>query len=321
MTDTRLIELGAKNCSCFHLFERSSGLLGTSPIVVFSHSAFGCQFEISIAQKGAREIIISSDKCTKAIHFWTIFQNIEKMNMLFEGYFLHLECGDFYLDNTKTDWSDELFNELKQRKLSLYYSAAFTVGCNSFLNPLQKCSESMFSNWVLLESELDIVHSMVLYALSDIKIPVDLKCAMIVESFESMYELIKKNNPTLSIVPARIKNGEKDSKLRRILKTLIIAYGNDIFAQEANKDLDDFCQVLVNTRNRMAHIKTNCSKLYLSAEEAVLYNAKLSVLYRHILLQLLGVNYADYSNRLKEIVQAWDSWNGTLSFFLNTQWS
>lgn len=321
MTEEQFILTQQNLCTSITAIERINGLLSTTPENQFSVNFFGTNFDITVFQHGIRETTIASDRPTEADHFWSLFLCIRRLDMLFDGRFLDLHSVQFYTGEEETSWSNELFVELQRRKLEFYSSADYSLGRLSFANPIQFLSADLLQRWMDIESDLDIVHKMVLYSVSSVGLPVDLKNAFLIESFESLFELLQKKDSTLQLEPKRQMTGGIDSKLRRILKTIILKYGDDIFAEEKSKNLDDFCQVLVNSRNRIAHIKTNCPKLYLGAKESILYSVKLSVLYRHILLQLLSVNYSEYNTRISKIVHEWNSWQGTLTFFLKTKWT
>ena len=299
------------------------GLLGSHDSITINHRAFECDYTISISQNGIRTIEVKTMAPTKAQYLWMVLHDVIRLCMLFDGQFLQLESGVFYLNEEKTDWSDELVKEYCRRTLPFYTSADFTRGStNSFICALDVLSDDVLARWIDIESELEIVHPMVLYGMSNLGVPVDLKAAILIETFEPLFELIKQKHPEFSLAPEQPKpNGGKDSKLRRILESTIQKYGLDIFEKEIKKDIHSFCQVLVNSRNRMFHIKTWSEKLILSGTEAVLYAAKMSILYRRILLDLLGINYALYEEKVEEITNKWNSWNGVLNYFLAMRWT
>lgn len=323
MTENKFIELTTKKASSLKavfLFEH--GFLATVDPITINHNAFENTFTISIAQNGIRRIEIRAETATMAGTLWTILWNVARLAMLFEGEFLQLRSAEFLLDDNTTPWGDELVQEYQKRMLSFYSSADFARGCSKFANSLSVLSDELLNGWIQIEDELELVHPMVLYGMSSVNLPIDLKAAILVESFESLFELIQKYNPEFQMAPKQTKpNGEKDSKLRRILEAIIQSYGQDIFGKEKEKDLPSFCQVLTNSRNRMFHIKTKANKMFLGGSESVLYAAKLSLLYRRVLLDILGIDYTVYSERLKEIVSRWNGWNGVLDFFLATKWT
>lgn len=324
MTEDHFVELTIKEATAVSVsLVLESGLLGTHSSVTINHRAFEHDFTISVSQNGIRTIEVETGTHTKAQYLWMVLHDAIRLCMLFDGQFLKLESGVFYLNGEKTEWSDELVHEYCLRTLPFYTSADFTKGSmNSFICPLDVLSDDVMNRWIDIESELEIVHPMVLYGMSNLGVPVDLKTAILIEAFEPLFELIKKKHPELSLAPEQpITSGGKDSKLRRMLESTIQKYGLDIFEKEIEKDIHSFCQVLVNSRNRMFHIKTRSAKLFLGGKESVLYAAKLSILYRTILLDLMGLSYALYEGKVKENIRSWDSWNGVLDFFLATSWT
>lgn len=323
MTENKFIELTTKKASSLKavfLFEH--GFLATVDPITINHNAFENTFTISIAQNGIRRIEIRAETATMAGTLWTILWNVARLAMLFEGEFLQLNSVEFYLDDTPTPWNNELAQECQKRILSFYSSADFTRGCSKLLDPLGMLSDELLNKWTQIEDELELVHPMALYGMSSVSIPIDLKTAILIESFEPLAELIEKYRPDLRIIPPRTrKTSKRESKLRRILENTIRCYGTDIFEKEIVSGTRPFCQVLTNSRNRMFHIKTKANKMFLGGSESVLYAAKLSLLYRRVLLDILGIDYTVYSERLKEIVSRWNGWNGVLDFFLATKWT
>ena len=54
------------------------------------------------------------------------------------------------------------------------------------------------------------------------------------------------------------------------------------------------------------HIKRNSEKDVIAGMDILLYAVKMSLLYRRVLLDLLGVDYQIYSQNLKRIVTVWE---------------
>ena len=171
---------------------------------------------------------------------------------------------------------------------------------NKLIDFSKVLSEQLFSKWHRLQVELDIVHKMVLYCLSSVQIPIDMKCAFLIEAFSGVGELIegKKDNFTLP------KKERKDqSELRMRLEYIIEHYGQVVFEDERKKNIVKFTQILTNSRNRIAHIKSRQEKLYLDGKESVYYLCKLSLMYRIILFDLLGIPYEFYAGDLSKRIE------------------
>ena len=73
-----------------------------------------------------------------------------------------------------------------------------------------------------------------------------------------------------------LKPGDQTTTLKMCIDAVISKYGQDIFDEEYNVNKDKFLQTLVNTRNRIMHIKRNqLTDKFLSGSESILYLMKL----------------------------------------------
>lgn len=84
--------------------------------------------------------------------------------------------------------------------------------------------------------------------------------------------------------------------------------GKKFFRGEYQKDLEGFVQILVNSRNRIAHIKSKQNRKFLNGDESVLYLHKLSLMYRIILLDLLDIPLNRYKERLSNRIETINCW-------------
>ena len=98
------------------------------------------------------------------------------------------------------------------------------------------------------------------------------------------------------------------SVLKRNLIRTIETFGQDIFPEELKHGIDTITQIFVNSRNRIAHIKGKQKRIYLDGQESVLYAAKLSMLYRRLLLEMLKVDYNSYKKSLANASNIWYRW-------------
>lgn len=94
-------------------------------------------------------------------------------------------------------------------------------------------------------------------------------------------------------------------------------YDPFIFSEELSRNKNGFVQTLVNSRNRIAHIKTKDDRQFLDGGESVMYLVKLSFLYRVVLLNLLGVPENQYIESLKSGVQIINDNNIIKAFLSN----
>ena len=80
--------------------------------------------------------------------------------------------------------------------------------------------------------------------------------------------------------------------MKQCLNALINTYGEVIFGREqSNHEYDDLLSTLVNGRVRVMHIKTSMpASKYFDGMHSVYYMRKMSLLYRLVLLDLLGIS-------------------------------
>ena len=113
----------------------------------------------------------------------------------------------------------------------------------------------------------------------------------------------------------KLKPGNGTS-LRACFKALIKEYGEDIFEKEMEANEKEFLSTVINSRVRIMHIKRNQKIKYFNGNESVLYILKLSLLYRRILLNILGVEEQMYVDKLQKCVSRLNRWNDTLDKLL-----
>ena len=135
--------------------------------------------------------------------------------------------------------------------------------------------------------------------------PVDMKCAFLIEAFIGVGEIIQSKKSEF-VLPKR--KSREESQLGLDLKYIISHYGQEILRGEYQKDLEGFVQILVNSRNRIAHIKSKQNRKFLNGDESVLYLHKLSLMYRIILLDLLDIPLNRYKERLSNRIETINCW-------------
>jgi len=288
-----------------------SGILGGPKQIIFNTKIDGNVFTISVSQYCIRTVEITSSVAQPIENYWTVFNYLDCLLMMFDGKFIPIRLCHAIVNNGETA-SSELSKYIENR-VGLYKSADFVKGGHSsFVDYDIVLTEELFQKWLTMKSELDITHQMVLYSMADTSLPIDCKCAFLIESFEALAELVKSYNQNY-VLPT-VKKGE--SKLGKRLTSILDLYGIDIFKKELDINRDKLVEILVNSRNRIAHIKSRQEKNYLNGPESVLYAVKLSYLYRTVLLSLLDIGYSLYSVKLKKSIESWNSWNGVLDIFL-----
>lgn len=290
----------------------NNGILGGPLQCDFTITIDSILYEISIEQLGIRKTTITTDSTVDLDEMIKLFNELDMLIMLGEGQFIPIVESKIINDDivSNSDAIDLIF----EKRLKMFNSADFTIGSHStFLSFDKYVDANLFMKWVSMLKELDILHNMVLYSMADTGMTIDCKSAFLIEAFEALSELIEMYDSSFQ----RPKVNKGESKLKKYICAVIQKYGVDIFSKEMSDDLEKVIQILVNSRNRIAHIKSKQDKLYLNGSESVLYAVKMAFLYRNILLVLLGVDYRLYSNAIVNSINGWNEWNHTLDTFLD----
>ena len=271
------------------------------------------KFFIKIEQCGYRKISIKALEETSVFELYGVFTKIERLLMIFDGQFLNLENLEF-TDSSDTEKSmlKSVGNNLMHQRLT-YFKAADLVSykVDKLLEFDEVLNTDLYDKWEQLLEELDIAHQMYLYAMGDTKITVDVKCAFLIELAETLVEVLKVYTNSFQ----KLKPGNGTS-LRACVKALIKEYGEDIFEKEMEANEKEFLSTVINSRVRIMHIKRNQKIKYFNGNESVLYILKLSLLYRRILLNILGVEEQMYVDKLQKCVSRLNRWNDTLDKLL-----
>lgn len=270
-------------------------------------------FHIKVEQCGIRKISVTSDEDVSVFDLYAVFSRLERLLMLLDGTFISLS----EIQLSKSDTADENILRscevhLMKQRLAYFLSADF---CNYSINKMigfdSIITTDLFCKWERLLDELDVVHQMYLYSLSKDGMPVDIKCAFLIELAEPLVEIVKNHTALFS----SLTPGARGTSLRNCLDALITEYGREIFESELSKDYEKFLSVLVNSRVRIMHIKRNQNGKYFNGEESVLYSLKMSLLYRKILFKMMEIDEVNYQDNLKKCVSRLDKWNDTLDRF------
>ena len=264
-------------------------LLGGPHIVEFD-TTDEQKFHIKIEQCGFRMIAITSDRDTSAFDLYAILTRIERLLMLLEGVFIPL--SELKLSESDTANEKQLTsfqNNLIKGRLSYFSSADF---CNYKVDKLLEfdtiLTAELYSKWEQLLVELDLVHQVYLYFLSNSKITVDVKCAFLIELAEPLIEVVKEHTKFFS----SLTPGPRGASLKNCLDALITKYGADIFGSELASDYERFLFAMVNSRVRIMHIKREQKGVFFNGNESVLYMLKMNLLYRRIMFEVLGIDEA-----------------------------
>ena len=271
------------------------------------------KFFIKIEQFGYRKISIKASEETSVFELYGVFTKIERLLMIFDGQFLNLENLEF-TDSSDTEkrMLKSVGNNLMHQRLSYFKSSDLvSYKVDKLLEFEEVLNSDLYDKWEHLLEELDIAHQMYLYAMGDTKITVDVKCAFLIELAETLVEVLKVYTNSFQ----KLKPGNGTS-LKACVKALIEEYGKDIFEREMEANEKEFLSTVINSRVRIMHIKRNQKIKYFDGNESVLYILKLSLLYRRILLEILGVEKQVYVDKLRKCVSRLNRWNDTLDKFL-----
>lgn len=269
---------------------------------------------IKVEQCGIREITLTSDEEISVFDLHAVFTRIERLLMIFDGVFIPLSQMQFSESGTSNENVLRLAAEnLMKQRLSYFSSANFcTYSVDKLLEFDSILTSQLFNKWGELLEELDMVHQVYLYSLSNSGITVDVKCAFMIELSEPLIEIIKEHtNLYSSLIP-----GDRNTSLKNCLDALITKYGTDIFKKELSNNYKQFLSAMVNSRVRIMHIKREQKGIYLNGDESVLYALKMSLLYRRIMFELLNIDAGNYKDALEKSVARINEWNDVLEKFL-----
>lgn len=278
-----------------------NGFLGGTKHTSISVNVNNVSYDISIQQQGIRIISIDTNNDSYE-DAQSVFYLLETLLMLFDGHFFPIVSVFDGTDITNS-WNDQ--------RLPSHTSADFMLGTAGKLLDYDKVlNTDVFYKWIEMNNKLDLVHKMVLYCLSDVKMPKDMQCAYMVEAVKGLCRPIHDHN--IAFAPSLFTGKEPILKLAFL--AVVDEYGPDIFNKEISQNKEKFTQILINTRNRIAHINEIDEKQILPQEVYIWYIIKLSLLYRVALLDLLGIQQSEYCHALKAYIQKLDSYPGMKPF-------
>lgn len=257
-----------------------------------------------IQQIIGRRIEITATSPRPCFEVFNSFQDMETLLMLFDGMFYPIEKIIFEDGSKETTAKfSGIVEELLAKRLNFFESRDFCQNSLLSLLPFQDVlTEALFNKWIKLRKQLDIAYSIFVYSLSDNKMPVDTNFAFLVELAEPFVELLKENRGLYQ----ELSPGH-GTTLKKCVSSIIDGFGKGIFSKETNGDYESFLRTTIDSRVRIMHIKKNQPR-HFSGKDCARYSVKFSLLYRRILLDLLGIPYEAYIARLKHAVQIIDEW-------------
>ena len=272
----------------------------------------GEDYHVRIEQCGIRTIVITNSHEVSVRDLYAVLSRVARLLMVFDGKFYKLQELKFSDSQNDERRLAGYASNLIRSRLS-YFDSHTACTINDQICLFEDVfTKDLYNKWVDMLAELDIVHQVYLYSLSANRTTVDIKVSFLIELAEPIIELLKKKTGLY----ASLNPGERGTTLKMCLDALIIQYGQEIFSKEIETNYEGFLQVLVNSRVRIMHIKRNQKGIFFNGSESALYMMKISLLYRYILLSLLGVSKDDMIDRITKAVTGIDMWNDNLNRFL-----
>lgn len=269
--------------------------------------------DISISQGPKRTIRIVASELVYWSRLLGPLYQLERLLMLFDGRFIPLVDLKF-TDNLNESFesgfeAEKARKEALRKRLKYFDSADYLQIDDIKLIEFQDVLTSeLFGRWLKLLDELDIINQMYLYAVSDNGMPMDVPLAFLTELAEPMVEILKEQKGLYE----DLHPGKRGTLLLDCLKALADQYGSPVFDNEPNLDL--LLLKLKENRHRIMHIKREQQHLQFDRKDCVLYINKLSLVYRHIIFDLLGITQDKYYQQLEKITSTLDSWMKTINY-------
>lgn len=256
-------------------------------------------YNVEIKQRPHRIIDVSATEEVDIDVLYSILTKLEKLLMMMDGRF-HVVERLYFHDSSTSKESDLIIaaTHTLNHRLSLYSSRDFLkYACNKLIDYHDILDAELFDKWCVLLEQLDVVHQVFLYALADIKQPIDMICAFLIECAEPLIEIINDKGGRLS--------NPKPNGLKECIKSVIESYGSTIFKREILKG-DPFYKAMRNSRVRIMHIKKRQEGAYFDGNESLLYAWKTYLLYRSVCFSLMEIDVSLYTSALDECVKRID---------------
>lgn len=285
---------------------KDDGIFGTSSLNDFKYTYEGVLYRTIIEQNGVRKIRIGTDTTVKPIDLLIVETLLEQVLFLFDGRFYPIKTAEMIDEKEDATVYQLLIGKYFDNRLPIYNS--INICKYNFMKLIDYGKVNLKNamiEWSNLSKELDIAFNMFQYCLSDIQMPIDCKISSIIEMAKPICEILEKNNNSFRVEG---KGKGKRIPLGQALATIIKTFGNEIFKKELAGDFQGFLKLLVNTRNKISHVKSNQDEVCLDGVQCVLYIAKLSILYRKIIFMLLGVDNVLYTDNIINAIKIWDGW-------------
>jgi hypothetical protein len=289
-------------CKKLTVISLSKGILGSGkPKISFDFNGF----HIAVTDCGARTTEITSESEVEPKLLRNVFQKVYTLGAIGEGYVYKIEKAAF--SDSTTDSPEALERCVKKfMEKELFKMESDFFGATLILLPFQCYATSeVLQRWVQLYDELKYPHNAFLYMTHLKGLPIDMRLAYMTECFEPLAQY-----------DARIHDRKIPKNDTRIewntlidyLHYIFNIYGKMFFRRERKGDYNTMVSKLADNRHRLFHLRKGCKKeKRLSKIELAVFSRKLHLLYRHTLLQLLGIDYSLYKDKLRENINNWNT--------------
>lgn len=281
-----------------------NGMFGGPYISDFEYTYKGVLYRAIIEQGGIRKIQIGTDIIGEPVDLLIVETFLEQVLFLFDGRFYHIKTAEIIDEKEKPEIHKNIINKYFNNRLPIYSSLDICkYSFMRLINYKDVDFKKVMIEWSKLSEELDIAFNMFQYCLSDIPMPVDCKISSIIEMVKPIDEILEKSNNSF-----RIERNRKHMSLKKALDVTIKTFGDEIFEKELAGDFQEFLKSLVDTRNKISHVKSERGERCLDRGQCKFYIAKLSILYRKIIFMLLGIDKALYTDNIINAVKKLDDW-------------
>lgn len=257
-----------------------------------------------VLNANCKKVEITSELHSTINAMLEIIHEILRFENLFEGLFFPLVS--FTAD--EKDYTVEV-----QKKQLDYYKSQKRYAYIPIEMGDQKYRK-IYRNWIKEEKKNKIIHPVFLYSVYLEGMPVDIRMALLLETFEPIAEdlhnrgiiiLIKPPTKTYtnkckkcgSSVSRTVPNRELEFKDK--LKPLLKKYGKIIFKGDTKTKL---IAKSVKVRNKVDHVNANTENA-MNGKQCGFYIYKFSLMYRYIMLKEIGVEDKDINSYISEWVE------------------
>lgn len=248
-------------------------------------------FSVQLIKTGQDiNIEIMSLEATNFYVYNLLFNELRKFEMLFVGGFYQTEEMLFCTE----DKSEKI---LLENELS-FFNLKPTNHSYELLCPFNNNSYcTYFERWLVLSKELGIIHQIFLYSISSTQMPADILMALLSQTYQPLYEYLVMKKRLLLFSKKSYYTCKKCGNKKEInceptfnecLTTIINKYGQNIFHSEWG-NIASLIDKIVKTRNKIDHVDVTAENVWSGIQIAVC-KLKLTLMYRYIILDLLGID-------------------------------